>query len=45
MRDSLTLHAGSYDEDDLCDDMGGGLYEDINDLQAKGLLIWGEPVV
>lgn len=43
MRDSLILNAGSYDEDDLCNDMAGGLYEGYDDSETRGLIIWGEP--
>lgn len=43
MRDNLILNARSYDEDDLCNDMAGGLYEGYDDSETRGLIIWGEP--
>ncbi|THV54476.1 hypothetical protein BGAL_0026g00490 [Botrytis galanthina] len=40
MRDNLLLHAGSYDEDRLCNDLVefGGLMN-----EQSGLIVWGEP--
>ncbi|OTB12062.1 hypothetical protein K445DRAFT_321552 [Daldinia sp. EC12] len=43
MRDNLILNHGRYDEEDLCLDMAGGLYEGFDDIEARGLIVWGEP--
>ncbi|CAI6300923.1 unnamed protein product [Periconia digitata] len=32
-----------FDEDELCADTCGGLYEGYDECAAKGLLVWGEP--
>lgn len=29
--------------DDLCCDLVGGLYEGFNDVENRGIIIWGEP--
>ncbi|KAI2632158.1 hypothetical protein GGR54DRAFT_634926 [Hypoxylon sp. NC1633] len=43
MRDNLLTHRGEYDEDDLCVDMVGGLYEGFDEVETRGLIVWGEP--
>jgi len=43
MRDNLILQSGNYDEDDLCCDLVGGLFEGFNDLELKGVLVWSDP--
>ncbi|KAI1375967.1 hypothetical protein F4677DRAFT_445683 [Hypoxylon crocopeplum] len=43
MRDNFLLNRGKYDEDDLCVDMVGGLYEGFDEVQTRGLIVWGEP--
>lgn len=43
MRDNLILNQGNYDPDDLCCDTSGGLWEGFNDVEMRGLFIWGEP--
>ena len=43
VRNNLILLNGSYDEDDLCCDVVGGLYEGFNDVEARGIMVWGEP--
>lgn len=48
MRDNLILAATGqgereFDSDDLCRDMCGGLYDGFNDVESRGVLIWGEP--
>ncbi|KAF7894760.1 uncharacterized protein EAF01_010210 [Botrytis porri] len=40
MRDNLLLHAGSYDEDRLCNDLVE--FEGLMNEQS-GLIVWGEP--
>ncbi|TVY83325.1 hypothetical protein LSUE1_G001754 [Lachnellula suecica] len=43
MRDNLILNLGRFDEDDLCCDMTGGLYEGFDDVQLRGMLVWSDP--
>lgn len=40
MRDNLILMKGSYDHDDLCSDMVGGLFEGFNECENRGILVW-----
>lgn len=35
--------AKSFDVDELCGDVCGGLYEGFDDVENRGILIWGEP--
>ncbi|KAJ4299745.1 hypothetical protein N0V90_004991 [Kalmusia sp. IMI 367209] len=46
-RDNL-IHAstdagGRFDDEDLCDDVCGGLYEGFDECETRGLLVWGDP--
>jgi hypothetical protein len=43
MRDNLILNYGKFDEDELCCDLVGGLYEGFNDVEGRGIMVWGEP--
>ncbi|KAF2251473.1 hypothetical protein BU26DRAFT_423746, partial [Trematosphaeria pertusa] len=52
LRDNLILAAAGrmqgcegrkLDEDELCDDVCGGLYEGYDDSAARGLLVWSDP--
>ncbi len=43
LRDNLILFHGQFDEDDLCDDLVGGLYDGYDDVELRGMMIWGEP--
>ncbi|KAF2111391.1 hypothetical protein BDV96DRAFT_649952 [Lophiotrema nucula] len=43
LRDNLILTQGRWDEDELCGDMCGGLYEGYDDVVQRGLLVWDEP--
>ena len=43
MRDNLISMEGSYDHDDLCSDMVGGLFEGFNECENRGVLVWSEP--
>lgn len=43
MRDNLILSYGTIDEDDLCSDMVGGLFEGYSDLEERGVLVWSDP--
>ncbi len=36
MRDNLILNLGRYDEDDLCDDLVGGLFEASTPSSSAG---------
>jgi hypothetical protein len=43
LRDNLLWEQGKYDEDELCEDVCGGLYEGYDDCEARGLLVWSSP--
>ncbi|KAF2727324.1 hypothetical protein EJ04DRAFT_395206, partial [Polyplosphaeria fusca] len=43
LRDNLISTLGQWDEDEICDDVCGGLYEGFDEVEARGLLCWGEP--
>ena len=43
MRDNMILHYGSFDEDDLCSDLIGGLFEGFNHVEQTGMLVWSDP--
>ncbi|KAF7896915.1 uncharacterized protein EAF01_009318 [Botrytis porri] len=43
MRNNAMLTFHEVDEDDLCRDLCGGLFEDCNDLNEKGMLVWNDP--
>lgn len=43
LRDTLIRAAGTFDDEDLCDDMCGGLYNGFDDVESRGLLVWGDP--
>ncbi|KAG9238810.1 hypothetical protein BJ875DRAFT_4107 [Amylocarpus encephaloides] len=43
MRDNLMLFKGAFDQEDLCGDLVGGLYEGFNDVENRGMVVWGEP--
>lgn len=43
MRDNLVLHQASIDEDEFCEDALGGLYEGYDDIERRGIIVWGEP--
>jgi hypothetical protein len=43
MRDSLILHRSDFDEDDFCCDMLGGLFEGFDDIELRGIMVWGDP--
>lgn len=42
LRDNLILSAGKYDEHEFCYDLGLGLYEGFDDIERRGLLVWGQ---
>ncbi|KAI1266264.1 hypothetical protein F5Y18DRAFT_435184 [Xylariaceae sp. FL1019] len=44
LRDNRIIsYAGMIDEDKFCEEALGGLYEGYNDIENKGLVLWGEP--
>lgn len=43
MRDNLIRLQGSYDPDDLCLDLCGGLYEGFDEVDTRGILVWADP--
>jgi hypothetical protein len=43
MRDNLILNSGKFDEDDLCCDLIGGLYEGFDEVDRRGLIAWSDP--
>jgi hypothetical protein len=43
LRDSLILLTEQYSSQDFCFDLGQGLYEGFDDVERRGLLVWGNP--
>jgi hypothetical protein len=43
MRDNLILNSGKFDDAEFCCDLMGGLYEGFNDVEHRGIMVWGEP--
>lgn len=43
MRNNLLLNIGKFDEDELCVDVAGGLWEGFDKVEQTGLIVWGEP--
>jgi len=43
MRDNLILNYDSIDQDDLCCDLLGGLYEGFDDVALTGVIVWSQP--
>ena len=43
MRDNLIRLQGEYDADELCADLCGGLYDGFDEVELRGILVWGEP--
>ncbi|KAF2468690.1 uncharacterized protein BDR25DRAFT_343988 [Lindgomyces ingoldianus] len=43
LRDNLIQHYGTWDVDDWCEDVMGGLYEGFDDCKQRGMLVWGDP--
>ncbi|KAF7956018.1 hypothetical protein EAE96_004939 [Botrytis aclada] len=43
MRNNAMLMFHEIDEDGFCRDLCGGLFEDCNDLEEKGILVWTDP--
>ncbi|PVH95748.1 hypothetical protein DM02DRAFT_570697 [Periconia macrospinosa] len=40
---NMTPNPRTFDQDDLCADTCGGLYDGFDHCEAKGMLVWGEP--
>ncbi|KAH6653014.1 hypothetical protein BKA67DRAFT_307478 [Truncatella angustata] len=43
MRDNMMLNGDNTVLDDICEDALGGLYEGYDDIEARGIIVWGEP--
>jgi hypothetical protein len=43
MRDNLIRLQGTYDQDELCLDLCGGLYEGFDEIEMRGMLVWADP--
>ncbi|KAL1597688.1 hypothetical protein SLS60_008174 [Paraconiothyrium brasiliense] len=43
LRDNLIIATGSFNDDVLCDDICGGLYDGFDHVESRGLLVWGDP--
>lgn len=37
------MNQENYDHDDFCIDSSGGLWEGFNNVELRGVLVWGEP--
>lgn len=42
-RDNMILAAATYDQDDMCVDIVGGLWEGFSDNDRRGLIAWSDP--
>ncbi|KAF2837992.1 hypothetical protein M501DRAFT_936910 [Patellaria atrata CBS 101060] len=43
VRDNLIRNQGYYDDEELCHDMVGGLYEGFDEVQRYGMVVWNDP--
>ncbi|KAI8634394.1 hypothetical protein F5Y19DRAFT_210163 [Xylariaceae sp. FL1651] len=43
MRDNILSYLSFVDGDEFCEDVMGGLFEGYNDIELKGILVWGDP--
>lgn len=43
MRDNLILCQDTFNQEDFCADLVGGLYHGLNDLENRGILVWSDP--
>ncbi|KAI1110662.1 hypothetical protein F5Y14DRAFT_346827 [Nemania sp. NC0429] len=43
LRDNILSYGDFVSEDDFCVDVVGGLFEGFDNIEMKGLLVWGEP--
>jgi hypothetical protein len=42
-RDNMIIAEGTYDEDEMCTDVVGGLWEGFADCDRRGLVVWNDP--
>jgi uncharacterized protein DUF3425 len=42
LRDNLIRFQGDVDEDELCQDLCGGLYDGFDEIDLRGILVWGD---
>lgn len=43
LRDNLILRLDRQDLDDFCGDLVGGVYDGFDDVEVRGIMLWGEP--
>lgn len=43
LRDNIIKSKDTLDDDALCDDFLGGMYEGLSEVESRGLILWGEP--
>jgi hypothetical protein len=43
MRDNAIRMMDTFDYNDICNDMVGGIYEGRNTIELTGILVWGNP--
>ena len=43
LRDNLIRLAGTIDEDELCSDFIGGLFEGDTEIDVRGWIVWKDP--
>ncbi|KAI1146941.1 hypothetical protein F4825DRAFT_439129 [Nemania diffusa] len=43
LRDNILSYINFINEDELCEDIMGGLFEGFDNIELNGVLVWGEP--
>ncbi len=43
LRNNLIRQQGTFDPDDLCCDLVGGLYEGFDEVETRGIFAWSDP--
>ncbi|KAH8647210.1 hypothetical protein BX600DRAFT_476316 [Xylariales sp. PMI_506] len=43
LRDNVILNYDRIDDDEMCEDFTGGLWEGYDDIEKRGVILWGEP--
>jgi hypothetical protein len=43
LRDNILGRLGTLDDDELCDDLLGGMEQGLNEIQERGIILWGDP--
>ena len=43
MRDNAIRTMGTFNHEELCNDMVGGFYQGRNTIELTGVLVWGDP--